>query len=269
LDNRPDNKSIVLPIANNNKECKNKKNVVLHQNICSFTAKTTELEVLLCSELKPVSVICLTGHWQSELKLNCTNITDFKLVRAFCGNSSEHGGSGIYVKNGLETKEISCSAGISEEKMFEMSLIELPEYKLLIVCIYRSPKEFDKFLNKLETVIQKLLKKDKILILCGDWNIDSLSDNGDLNYLKDLLLWYNLINTVQSPTGITKSTSTLIDVMIINMKHYMEPTTVVDLGLSDHHAQLLPVLFQNHTDIDQQVLKRYFLEENIREFKSL
>jgi hypothetical protein len=151
-----------------------------------------------------------------------------------------------------------------------VSLIEVPEYKLLIVCIYRSSKEeFDKFLNKLEMLIQKLLKKDKILILCGDWNIDFLSDNGNLNDLKDLLLRYNLINTVQSPARITKSTSTLIDARVINRKYYMEPATAVDSGLSDHHAQLLPVLFKNHTDVDQKVLKRYFGEENIREFESL
>jgi hypothetical protein len=45
----------------------------------------------------------------------------------------------VYVRDGLETKEISYFASISEEKIFEMSLIELPEYKLYIVCIYRSP----------------------------------------------------------------------------------------------------------------------------------
>jgi len=50
-----------------------------------------------------------------------------------------------------------------------MSLIELPEYKLCIVCMYRSPDgQFNKFKNKLELVIQKLLMKDKILILCSD-----------------------------------------------------------------------------------------------------
>jgi hypothetical protein len=52
-----------------------------------------------------------------------------------------------------------------------MSLIELPQYKLYIACIYRSPdRQFDKFLNMLELVIQKLPKEDKILLLCGDWN---------------------------------------------------------------------------------------------------
>jgi hypothetical protein len=88
--------------------------------------------VLLCSELKHVDVICLTEHWQSDQKLNCTNIFYFKLVSAFCRSSSEHGGSGIYVKEGLETREIHYFADISEEKIFEMSLIKRPEYKIYI-----------------------------------------------------------------------------------------------------------------------------------------
>ena len=101
--------------------------------------ETTELEVLLCSELKHVDVICLTEHWQSDKKLNCTNIVDFKLVSAFCRSSSEYGASGIYVKDSLQTKEISYFADISEEKNFKVSLIELPGYKLCIVCVYGSP----------------------------------------------------------------------------------------------------------------------------------
>jgi len=40
------------------------------------------------------------------------------LVSAFCSSSGEHGGSGIYVKDGLKSKEISYFAGISEEKFF-------------------------------------------------------------------------------------------------------------------------------------------------------
>jgi hypothetical protein len=172
--------------------------------------------VLLCSELKHVHVICLTEHWQSDQKLNCTNIVDFKLVSPFCRSSSEHGGSGTYVKDGLETKEISYFAGISVEKIFEMSLIKLPG---CIVCVYRSPDgQFDKFLNKLELVIQKLQMKDQILILCGNWNTDFLHEDGNLKDLTDLLLKYNLVNTVQSSTRITESTRTLIDVIIINKK---------------------------------------------------
>ena len=71
--------------------------------------------------------------------------------------------------NGKITREISCFTEICEEKNFEMSLIELPRYKLIIVCIYRSPDGYlEKFLEKLELVIQKLSKRNKTLLLCGD-----------------------------------------------------------------------------------------------------
>jgi predicted outer membrane repeat protein len=138
---------------------RNNPDLVVHpQNICSLRNKATEPEVPLCLELKHVDVICLTDHWLSAQKLDCTNIVDFKLAGFFCRNSSEHGGSSIYVKDGLETEEISYFTDRSEEKIFEMSLIELPGYKVCVVCIYRSPDgQFDKFLVKSELVTQKLL----------------------------------------------------------------------------------------------------------------
>jgi len=42
------------------------------------------------------------------------------MVSTFCRRSSSHGGAGIYVKDGLTTREIT---NICEEKNFEMSLI--------------------------------------------------------------------------------------------------------------------------------------------------
>jgi hypothetical protein len=83
MDSRLSDKSTVPTAVSSEKECKHSKLVVLYQNICSLRKKT-ELEVLLCSELKHVDVICLTEHWQSDQKLNCTNTVDFKLVSALC-----------------------------------------------------------------------------------------------------------------------------------------------------------------------------------------
>jgi hypothetical protein len=55
-------KRLVSPAVSSEKECKNSNQVVLHQNICSIRQKPTELEVLLCSELKHVDVMCLIEH---------------------------------------------------------------------------------------------------------------------------------------------------------------------------------------------------------------
>jgi hypothetical protein len=51
----------------------------------------------------------------------------------------------------------------------------------------------------------------------------------------ELLLRYNLENTVKVPTRITTNTKTLLDVMIINKIHYSIPATIVELGLSDQN----------------------------------
>jgi len=109
--------------------------------------------------------------------------------------------------------------------------------------------------------------KDKNLILCGDWNIDFLHEDSNQKDLTDLLLMYNLVNTVQSPTRITKSTSTLLDVIIINRNYCMELATVIELGFSDHQAQVLPVLHKKHASVNKRVLKRHFVDNNIREFE--
>jgi hypothetical protein len=62
--------------------------------------------------------------------------------------------------------------------------------------------------------------KRKRAILCGDWNINFMEDSARLRELKNLLLLYNLVNTITSPTRITKKSLTLIDVMVTNKQAY-------------------------------------------------
>jgi len=115
----------------------------------------------------------------------------------------------------------------------------------------------------------KVLNKNKILILCGDWNIDLLREDNDKKGLMDLLLRYNLVNTVKSPTRITPNTKTLLDVIVINKAHYSTPATIVELRLSDHQAQMLPILNKTRSRTNQSTLKRHFKDSNISEFKHL
>ena len=138
------------------------------------------------------------------------------------------------------------------------------------MCIYRSlDGQLEKLKKKLEVVIQKLLRKNKILLLCGDWNIDFLKEANNKKELTDLLLRYNLVNTVKSPTRLTTNTKSLLDVIIIEEKHYKNPATVVELGLSEHQAQMLHVLNKSQVSNKKSVLKRCFRENNIGEFKYL
>jgi hypothetical protein len=58
-------------------------------------------------------------NWQGDLKLNSTNIVDFKLVSAFCRSNSEYGGSVIWVKDGLDTEEICYFVDIMKKKFLK------------------------------------------------------------------------------------------------------------------------------------------------------
>jgi hypothetical protein len=57
--------------------------------------------------------------------------------------------------------------------------------------------------------------------------------------VQELLSLHNLVNTVRSPTRVTKNTAYLIDVVITDKETISDTVTVIDLGYSDHKAQVL------------------------------
>jgi hypothetical protein len=106
MDGRFDNKSIGSPVVSNDKEHKNPKQVVLHQNICSLR-KNNRIGSSVMLRIKACR--CNMPHRTlAQLSEICTNIVDFKLVSAFHRSSSEHVGSGTYVKDGLRTRLDRC-----------------------------------------------------------------------------------------------------------------------------------------------------------------
>jgi len=46
----------------------------------------------------------------------------------------------MYLCKKIQTPEVNYFQGISKEKDFEITVIELLEYKFIAVCIYRSPE---------------------------------------------------------------------------------------------------------------------------------
>jgi exonuclease III len=152
---------------------------ILHHKVQSINNKLLELNVLLQSDLADVDLLCLSEHWPREEYIKLSSIDKFKLTSNFSRSESDHGGSCIYVKHHVQTREINYLKGISKEKNFEMTAVEILDYKLIIVCVcvcvcdYRSPDDdFSPFLRGSESGIQKVQARNKQLILCGDWNIN-------------------------------------------------------------------------------------------------
>jgi len=80
-------------------------------------------------------------------------------------------------------------------------------------------------------VTQRVQARNKRLISCGDCNINFMQESVRLHDLQELLLLHNLVNTVRSPTTVTKDMVLLIDVIITNKDSIGELAAVMDLGV--------------------------------------
>jgi exonuclease III len=148
---------------------------------------------------------------------------------------------------------------LGREKVFEISAIELVDFKIIVVCIYRSPNSnVANFLELLEETVNKVLLRGRFLVLCGDWNINLLVNNTQQKALISILLANNLLNTVSRPTRVTPTSSSLIDEMIRNKIFYHSSTKVVEMGFSDHLVLVMNILVKSPATFSIYIVKRVF-----------
>jgi exonuclease III len=168
-------------------------------------------------------------------QINMVEINKFKLGNRLCRREAKNGGSCVVVREELNTKEVTYLKDLCAEKDFELSAVELIDLDCLLICMYGSPStDIQNFIDKLEILLEKVQERRKKLIICGDWNINFPHVNDQVQELQSLLLSRNLINAVTSLTRITKSSASLIDVMIINKRYNEYLLEVWNLGYSDH-----------------------------------
>jgi hypothetical protein len=94
-----------------------------------------ELSVLLYTSPQSLDILCFTEHWLAEDQLVSLEIYKFKLVSKFCRNMCKKGGSCIFVNNELSTRKVTFLNDLCCEKHFEISVVEIVEFKWLLICI--------------------------------------------------------------------------------------------------------------------------------------
>ena len=118
-----------------------------------------------------------------------------------------------------------------------------------IVCgsIYRHPRNnndhFKNFLQYLESSLNKLIKENKEIYLCGDFNIDLLKIEEISNYKNfyKLMSSYGLLPQIIQPTRECGNSSTIIDnIFTNNMSNSIQSGNILT-DLSDHYSQFIMV----------------------------
>jgi len=73
------------------------------------------------------------------------------------------------VQDDLYMKEVKYRKDMCSEKEFEMSAVELVDFKCILICVYRFPyTDMCRFLDKLETQTGKVQSKRKKVLLYED-----------------------------------------------------------------------------------------------------
>jgi hypothetical protein len=109
--------------------------------------------------------------------------------------------------------------------------------------LYRAPfGNFELFLNRLETILNVLHSPTIESIICGDINVDYLTDSNRKQNLDSLLLSYNLSSTVNFLTRVQNNSRLATDNIFIDNKK-LENYSIGPLinGFSDQQAQLIEI----------------------------
>lgn len=196
------------------------------------------LEVLT-TDHPDLDILCVTEHWLKEDDFEYYNLKDFSPISKFCRKNKKHGGSCIFVKSSLKAKSYTKFESICMEDHFEASMVELDHLKTIVICIYRTPNSnILVFIEILDNVLNELTKKQKKVILIGDFNINFLDDKVNTQLLS-VLNSYGLQTVIDEPTRVGKDSQSAIDQIILNTSLWDYNHTVIDTGFSDLYAQIL------------------------------
>ena len=143
---------------------------IIHHNLQSMGNCFDQI-VSLLNNNEDCNFLCVTEHWQSIQELQAYNIDKFRLASSYCRQVGEHGGSAIYIKEGLKWKPRKDLEELAEHYIFECSAIQvyLENFKIVLLSIYRnSMSNVEHFFLKLESCLSILVNENVTVFIAGD-----------------------------------------------------------------------------------------------------
>lgn len=231
-------------------------------NIRSLLPSLHELRNLILHN--SFDIFCICESWlHNGIDDNLINIDGYKLYRKDRGYRG--GGVCIYASNSLNTSLIYTN---NNTEQLWISLKKKRE-NIVIGVSYRPPsQDIEYFLSEFEDVLS-IISPDATNIICtGDFNINLYNlNNLHVENLYSVLDEFNLSQIVDSPTRITSTTATLIDLIIIlNAENVLEKG-VIDSEVSDHQLVYCKVKVYGKHNESKIVTYRNFKNFNYNNFE--
>lgn len=177
----------------------------------------------------------------------------------------------ICATHGLNITKIKCKPNqqLEKEKDFEYAgaVINFHNMNIILITVYRSPcGDIDIFFDHISQLLDVIKRKNHDIIICGDFNINTLENNATTRKLDIFLNINNLKKTVHEPTRVTPTSKSLIDNILTNLKTAYFKTSVLNTAVSDHYGQAIEVFTRpNQVGLSNRQTQKYI---EVRDIKS-
>jgi exonuclease III len=147
-------------------------------------------------------ILCLSEHHLSTEVIQGVTVDNYYLSAYYCRQRTKWGGACIFIHKSYRSINVDLSSCCKEQDI-EICAIKLAHSSLnfCVLSLYRSLSgNFDTFIDKLEEILNLLFVNPINLIICGDFNVNFMTDNTKKDQISSLLKMYNLDYTVNFPT---------------------------------------------------------------------
>ena len=180
------------------------------------------------------------------------------------------GGTGIYVKHGIDCKEIKlCKEVIQPEICFVE--ITCKHTKLAVGVIYKSPLISYTQYAVLTEILAPIITGYEHHIILGDFNINHLTPNtSECKFFREHVSEpYDLSQLITEPTRISDSSATLIDLLLVSYPDNVKASGVVDVpAIGDHCLIYCSYAIKKPKFAPKIITKRKMDNFNIEQFKN-
>ena len=176
-------------------------------------------------------------------------VEGFRLCR--CDRKAGGGGLMVFVRSEMCFIRVNELKGLSSDTWSTFKTesivlkVKLSKFWITVVGIYRPPSIVrSQWTRELSVFFEAVSSLTNTVFLAGDLNADLLAPDKQHRVgraLLDLLDIFNLDCLITEPTRKTKTTETMLDLILTNDKKKVLTSGVVDTQLSDH--SLVYILF--------------------------
>jgi exonuclease III len=208
---------------------------IVHLNVHYLYPKLDEIKHII--KHQNIDILCLCETFlNNTFSNNELFIENFKMFRK--DRDAHGGGLVIYIKDDLHCIERIDLENSSVESLW-LEVKQSNSKSFLLSYVYRPPSSRVQWLEDFTNMIVNSPLDEKECIVMGDFNFDLINLDSSSKSWLEVMESVRFSQLVQTPTRVTKTSTTLIDHAFSNTPSNVSCVTVPFYAISDHYPVCL------------------------------